>query len=327
MPSNSSDAAPKRFSTDDLPSKDRLPVMREVLGRVHLRYDLVPFGEAPVRATFEQHAWSPVSLVFGETTALSFTRTPELIGDGNGDFRLSWSDTAACQFESNGVVEDVKAGDAMLLFNGAVSSLRFPVATRVRSMRISRSSLAAAVPRLEDQAFRRIAPSARSLRLLSDYMLILRRQGPTEDPVLAHRVGQHLIDLTALALDPTNATRERVGAGAQREARLATIRADVLANLSHARLSAKTIAQRHGISDRYVHILFEEVGQSFSRFVEDERLTRAFAMLTDPVHAKMRISDIASKVGIVEPSTFNRAFRRRFGDTPRGVRQSKRRED
>jgi AraC-like DNA-binding protein len=72
-------------------------------------------------------------------------------------------------------------------------------------------------------------------------------------------------------------TRERAKGGALRAVRLATIRADVLANLSEGRLSAETIGKRHELSERYVHLLFEETGQTFSRFVEEERLKRAFA--------------------------------------------------
>jgi AraC-like DNA-binding protein len=89
------------------------------------------------------------------------------------------------------------------------------------------------------------------------------------------------------------------------------------------RLSAKTIAKRHGISDRYVNLLFYDVGQTFIRFVEEQRLKRTFAMLIDPMQAGMRISDIAIKAGFGELSTFNRNFRRRFGDTPRGVRRGR----
>jgi AraC-like DNA-binding protein len=47
-------------------------------------------------------------------------------------------------------------------------------------------------------------------------------------------------------------------------------------------------------------------------------------MPIDPKHRKMRISDIAATAGFSELSTFNRAFRQRFGDTPRGVRRTRR---
>jgi AraC-like DNA-binding protein len=80
------------------------------------------------------------------------------------------------------------------------------------------------------------------------------------------------------------------------------------------------MAQRHGVSERYVYALFEDSGTSFHSFVAEERLKRAVAMLRDPACA-LKISDIALETGFGDLSTFNRAFRRRFGDTPRGVRR------
>jgi len=50
-------------------------------------------------------------------------------------------------------------------------------------------------------------------------------------------------------------------------------------------------------------------------------MKRAQALLTNPDNARMRISDIALAVGYGEHSTFNRAFRRCFGDTPRSLRR------
>jgi AraC-like DNA-binding protein len=323
MSPNQGDTAPFRFSTDDVPARDRLAVWREVLGRVHLHLDVEQIDDIPIRATVEQHSWSTASLYFSNTNAVAASRTPDLLRDGNGDFRLLWAEGSCYQFVSNDIVEDLDSNEAMLLFSGAVGTVRYLGTHRVTSVRIRRDRLAAVVHRLEDQPVRRVASSS-PLRLLAGYTATLRREGPSANPLLAHRVAHHLIDLVALALNPTEETCARAATGAVRDARLATIRADVLANLAHTRLSAKTVAKRHGVTDRYVHLLFEETGATFGRFVLDERLKRAFRMLIDPQHAKIRVSDIAAAAGFSELSTFNRAFRRRFGDTPRGVRRTRR---
>jgi transcriptional regulator GlxA family with amidase domain len=59
-----------------------------------------------------------------------------------------------------------------------------------------------------------------------------------------------------------------------------------------------------------------------SLHAERERLPRAFALLTEPANTGLKIGDIAMRVGSVEHSTFNRAFRHRFGDVPRAVRHA-----
>jgi AraC-like DNA-binding protein len=312
-----------RFSTDELPPADRVAMLREVIGRIHFDCDIAPLPGVPLRAATERHRWSSVSLVFGETAGFSVSRTPELVANGGGDFRFVVHVEGAPSYHlvSNGTAEEMKGGDAALFFDGVIGT-SFLGRSRATTMRIPRASLAAAVPGLEDRAIRRVAPGSGPLRLLLDYTRLLRQQGPTSDPALAYRVANHLVDLVALALGPTEETRMRASRGATRVARLAAIRADILANLSQARLSAKVIASRHGVSDRYVHLLFEETGQTFNQFVEEERLKHAFKLLNDPAVAGGRIGDIAVQVGFAEHSTFNRAFRRRFGDTPTGVRRS-----
>jgi AraC-like DNA-binding protein len=310
---------PVRFSTDDIAPGDRLAALREC--RVHLGQELEPLDDAPVRTTMEQQFWSSASLLYGETNALTTARTPELVGDGNCDFRLLRVQGTPYKFVSKGITEDMNDGDAVLICAGVAGTSQFLGSCSVMSVRISHARLAAAVKGLEDRAIRRTKPGSGPLRLLAGYCDLLRRQIPTSDPAFAHHVGQHLIDLVALVLDPTKETRARATTGAVRDARLATIRADILANLGQVRLSAKTVAKRHGITDRYVHLLFEGAGQTFNQFVEEQRLKRAFAMLTDPTQAGMRIGEIAFKTGFGELSTFNRGFRRRFGDTPRGVRR------
>jgi AraC-like DNA-binding protein len=75
------------------------------------------------------------------------------------------------------------------------------------------------------------------------------------------------------------------------------------------------------ISRRYVQKLLDEgTGKSFTEHLAECRLERAFAMLTDPHHLHLAIIDIAFGVGFGDVSHFNRTFRRRFGETPSGVR-------
>lgn len=310
---------PFRFSSSEVPSKDRIAVCREVIGRHYLRLDVEPLGDTPLKCTAELHSWGPVSLLFCESTPLSVLRTPELIRDGNGDFRLLSAEPGSYQFLSKGIEEETKSA---LVFNGVASTLHFPAPYRVSSIVIRRELLAANLRGFEDQAIRPLNPSSPALNLLTGYVRFLRQQGGVDNAAFANMVARQLVDLATFALKPTR-EMAALTCSALRQARLATIRAYVLANLSQVRLSAKTVARRHGFTDRYVHLLFEETGETFSQFVMEQRLKRAFDLLTDSQHGNRRIGDIALEIGFGDLSTFNRAFRRRFGDTPRAVRQSK----
>ena len=85
-------------------------------------------------------------------------------------------------------------------------------------------------------------------------------------------------------------------------------------------LSVGTLAHRHTCTPRFIQRLFESEGTTFTEYVLDRRLARAHRMLTDPRRAGDKISAIALDAGFGDLSYFNRAFRRRYGETPSGVR-------
>jgi AraC-like DNA-binding protein len=75
------------------------------------------------------------------------------------------------------------------------------------------------------------------------------------------------------------------------------------------------------VSPRYIHMLFEAEGKTFTEYVHEQRLGKAHRMLISPAYAATRIGDIAYAVGFSEQSTFNRLFRQAFGATPSEIRQ------
>ena len=136
----------------------------------------------------------------------------------------------------------------------------------------------------------------------------------------------HIIDLLALALGPERDTRElleRRGVGAVRRA---AILHEIEKRLGDPNLSATAVALQLGITPRYLRLLLEVTGRSFSEHVLEKRLTRAAALLRDPRQRGRKISAIAFACGFGDLSHFNHAFRRRFGGTPSDVREAAHRE-
>jgi AraC-like DNA-binding protein len=315
-----SGVTPFRFSTDDVRPCDRTAVWREVLGRVHLHLDVEQVGDGPLHATVESHRWASASLYFSDTTPVRASRTREFVQDGDGDFRLLRADGAGYHYVSNGVDHVVDDGCSALLFNGVVGSVRYLGSCRVTAIRLRRADLANAIRGLDDRAIRQIEPGSRALRLLAGYVDLLRLQGPAADPLMAGQVASHLTDLVALALGATGDSAEVARGRGLRAARLSAIKADIVANLAGPDLAIAAVAARHGVTPRYVGMLFESEGSSFTDFVLEQRLYRAHRMIADPRHADRMISAIAFASGFGDLSYFNRTFRRRFGVTPSEVR-------
>ncbi|MFZ3358869.1 MAG: helix-turn-helix transcriptional regulator [Xanthobacteraceae bacterium] len=114
--------------------------------------------------------------------------------------------------------------------------------------------------------------------------------------------------------------QERGGKRCIRALRRAIILHEIERRSSESDLSAIMIATLLGITPRYVHLLLEETGKSFTRHVLERRLELAVMLLRDPRWSHRKIADIAAEVGFTDLSYFNRVFRRHYGETPSAFR-------
>jgi AraC-like DNA-binding protein len=146
-------------------------------------------------------------------------------------------------------------------------------------------------------------------------------------PEFAQLAASHIYDLAALAMGATRDVAEIAKNRGLAAARLRQIKSDIAADLSRDHLSIRGIALRQGISPRYVQLLFENQGTTFTEYVRNARLDRARRMLMDPRLADRSISAIAFEAGFSDLSHFNKAFRRRFGGTPSDLRATSKREN
>ena len=206
------------------------------------------------------------------------------------------------------------AGDAIGILHGEA-----PFAGWVYLSRVPRAALTPLVRDVEAATMRVIPRGNAALKLLLKYAAALGSTGRST-PELRRLAATHVQDLLAMALGATREGAEIVRDRSARPARLQLVKADILANLRSCELTVTEIARRQGVTPRYIHMLFEIEGITFSEFVLSHRLGLAHRMLSDPRHARLNISAIAYDCGFSDLSYFNRCFRRRFGATPSEVR-------
>jgi AraC-like DNA-binding protein len=115
-------------------------------------------------------------------------------------------------------------------------------------------------------------------------------------------------------------TRKQVKEDSVRARRRAAILHEIERRSSEPNLTAIAVATLLGITPRYVHLLLEETGRSFTHHLVACRLETAAALLRDPHWRDRKIADIAAEAGFTDLSYFNRAFRRRYGATPSEIR-------
>jgi AraC-like DNA-binding protein len=107
-------------------------------------------------------------------------------------------------------------------------------------------------------------------------------------------------------------------------ARWLQVRSHIRANLADPRLSPTTIADALFISRSTLYASVPEGTGGIAAEIQRQRLALARALLRDPANTQS-IAEIAAAVGLPSHSRFTRAFRDRYGATPREVRSEARR--
>jgi AraC-like DNA-binding protein len=184
---------------------------------------------------------------------------------------------------------------------------------------VEAAALKSLVAHPEDLSGRSLRPGP-ALNLLKGYLRWLASFKNPLSSELASTIGVHLLDLLAATLEPTAEAANIVTERGIKAARLQAILAEVARRFDEPDFNLDDVAAALGISRRYVQKLLEGTEKSFTEHLAECRLERAFAMLSDPHHLHSAITDVAFGVGFGDLSHFNRAFRRRFGETPSGVR-------
>jgi AraC-like DNA-binding protein len=112
----------------------------------------------------------------------------------------------------------------------------------------------------------------------------------------------------------------RTTEGGRRAARTASIVAEIDSGFSDQQFSTRSLADKLGLSVRYVQDLVKTSGFSITERILELRLQKAHAMLMNDRSCMLKISDVAAICGFNEVSYFHRRFRRRFGAAPAQLR-------
>jgi len=136
-----------------------------------------------------------------------------------------------------------------------------------------------------------------------------------------HLADQQCRELLAHLLHPASDLAHAPAFAGIKAARLQAVLKMLAAKFDNPDLSAKLVGEKLGVSARYVQQLMEGTGCTFSSYVLELRLERAWRRLADPLQAHKNISDICYAVGFSSLPYFNRAFRAYFGCTPKDARQ------
>ena len=308
------------FSTDSIPERERIAYWREHYGRVMLRVDLEPARDVAFEAQMSGMTLPGLQLLSAAMSPMAMTRSGDYLSDGNDDLIFAINRGGVATVSSCGKEQDLRPHDAILLSGAEAASFRRTAPGQSFTLRVPRSLFEAAVPNVEDRLMRPIAGDRQALQLLEFYVGSIFGAGGSVDAQLLNLSVRHVHDLLMLAIGPTAGFAETARTRGLKAARLKLAKSYVIAHSHRRDISVASVAASLNVTPRYVQLLFEMAGTTFSEFLTGQRLARAYQRLCDPDFSRAAISTIAYDVGFGDLSYFNRRFRRLYGSTPRDVR-------
>jgi len=287
-----------------------------------IRLAIDPLAEGPFLAEASLRKHEGMTIGTGTVSASVSHRSREIVAADNDDLFLMLNLSGALVLSSGERELTLRPGEATLLCCAERGAYVRPEIGTLSCIRLPRSALTPFVAGLEDRIFRLIPRDARALTLLRTYLAALTDPADIDMPQAVSRtVSSHVTDLIALTLGATG-DGASAAQGGMRAARLAAAKAYIEARIGPQGLSIDDVARHMGVSSRYVRKLFEADGETFSKYVLEQRLIRVRNMLTNARFDHQPISNLAYDVGFGDLSYFNKVFRAFFGGTPSDMRHA-----
>jgi len=309
-----------RFTTADLPESDRAAIWREQCCRLSMKLDIEPLEDTQFECSVVARTLPGVQVMTTAMSPVRIRRTREFLADNNGDLIFIINQTGTATANARGREIVLREGDALLMNTSEVKVFDRHSHGGSLSFRIPRSILSSIVADVDDVVMQLIPQDTEVLKLLAGYAAPLFNDIALSTPEFRRTAVNHLHDLVALALGVTHdAVDLAVGRGLP-AARLRLAKAYIIENSNRRDLSVGGVAAYLGLTSRNLQRLFESEGTTFSEFLLAQRLNRAHRMLTEPRLAQSAVGAIAYDAGFGDLSYFNRSFKRRYGTTPRAVR-------
>lgn len=314
------------FNSDALPARDRFAMYCEELTRRLNGLDVRTADEARFRVELRLRLFGEVGVGDSFNSPIDFLRTPDFMRDGDDALSaLLLAKGGACALQGNDV-HRIAPGDGIVCDSANTGAYNFTADSQSWCIKIPRHRLAHRLPPSFGFAGARLDRNPMAQRLLFGYVGAAFSVDFSGDQRAHAMYEAHILDLVALALGAEGDERviaERRGGQAARRA--AILRA-IERHSGDPTLTAVTVAASLGVTPRYVHLLLEETGRSFSDHLLEKRLARAAILLSDPARADQRVTDVAADAGFNDLSYFGRTFRRRYGMTPSDMRHAARRK-
>jgi AraC-like DNA-binding protein len=249
-------------------------------------------------------------------------RTPRQIAKASEDYFL-----VSIQTEGRGVVRQdgrealLMSGDFALYDSTRPYELRFDGAFAQTVLMLPGTQLRHAMTHTEAITASTVSGREGAGHLLINMIECLRRDAPQLRPESAAAVADSVGHILVAGLRTLPAA-QRPGASDLARYHLARVKQHVQQHLADPGLNVGSIARAVALSPAHLHRLFaRSEDEPLAHYIWSRRLEACKRLLGDPGNARRSVSEIAFGLGFNDAAHFSRAFRARFGMSPREWRE------
>lgn len=311
-----------RLSTEDLPPRSRHEWLREVIGREYARVDIIPPAGGPLFNEMFITQWRDLQLSTVRSNAIELNRLKQdaLVSGQDAYFAVVLL-SGEYSLEQNGREAFLRPGDMALYDATRPHRVRCPQPFSKLIVSIPRTLLNARIAGVEHCTALRIPGRDGIGVIASSFVRSTSSQTATLSAREFSALSEPCLDLLALAIASVHPRGTQ--APRTRSSSMVRVKDFVERRLTDPALDATTIAAAVGLSSRYINGLFEAEGTSLMRYVWSRRLECCRRAMLAPTQEFRKLADIALRWGFRDVAHFSRAFKLRFGCSPRAYREAR----
>lgn len=315
-------ATPQRlfWSTDMVRPEDRLRLWRETYARTFIETDIESMDGESFSGSLRYERCGAIGIGIIGAKRERYTVSAGQARRNPEGFILDLVQAGQCYYRQGGFDLPVGQGGGMFLHNQMPSQMWSAGPSETFSLSLP----AAAIERRIGDAGRLVGRTLPSgipeTKLLLAYMRAMFGSAETMAADTRNLVASHCADLIVAAVGHDWRRAVEAGEVGVRAARYQLARNEVARRFAEPLLNGQRIATALGLSERYLQRLFEEHGQTISELIMATRLDAVRRSLGAAASRHLSTAGIATACGFSDISSFNRSFRRAYGETPTAVR-------
>ncbi len=312
---------PLILSTASVAASERLEWLRETIRREYADVAITPPPDGDLFNEMTILPWTDLRLSSIRSRAIEIERLPSEASYVSQDAYFAVVPLAGdYHLEQCGREAQLRPGDIALYDATRLHRVRCPKSFAKLIVSIPRGLLRARMAGVEHCTAIRIPGNQGLGAVASNYLhcATLNHTAMNADEFSA--LASTFLDLLTLAL--VSVRPQEFALSNSRALSLQRVKDFVESHLADPGLDTATIAAAMRLSPRHINGLFHDEETSLMRYVWGRRLERCRRDLLDPFSIGRSVSEIALGWGFSDLAHFSRAFRRRFGCSPKELREN-----